>query len=172
MISNNKIKIELPESEVLTLIKVYEDKASRLSDELKDANNMVSYFKGILNKGVQVVSQGSFNRVTSIASTSEGINSEIEKLPNGYIKQWAWSKKIIFILKEVGKPMTVKEIANYVFANLEPELQNEAKRTVSTISGQISAMYSKKAAQFNLKREKNEIEDYIYSISDSLENVI
>ena len=58
--------------------------------------------------------------------------------------------------------MTAREIGEYIFEKLEPEARVESKKILSTISGQISLMFTKSKT---LNREKNELDDYVYEVA-------
>lgn len=154
----NQKTFEVTEIELSDLLVLYREKLSKLENDRKVIEDKINLLANKLNSNAL---PNSNNIILSKVSLPLFSNIEIIKLANGYVKQWPWQKKIIFILKEYGKPMTVKQIGEYVFSELEPELLEMKKKITSTISGQISLMFTKHKT---VNRESNERNDFIYSL--------
>lgn len=78
-------------------------------------------------------------------------------------------EKIKFVLNENNAPMSAKEITNYIISNLEPELESEKSRIFATVSGQLSNAIKENK---DFIREKNEIDEYVYSVKEEIESTI
>jgi len=122
--------------------------------------------KGELEKQLDEINK-LLNDIDEHSIISKAIKSDIEnktesrdivKLENGYIIQWSWVKKIIFILSNTNSALTAKQITDEVL-KLEPN--QDWKQVNSVISGQLSL---KIKADKDFVREKNEIGEFAYSL--------
>lgn len=147
---SQEIEIKIPVSHTSELLDLYHNKLNKLEKEIKEVQSIISILQGGLQQTETYIQENKETR--SVAA--------IEKLPNGYIKQWSWQKKIIFVLNKTLEQMTAKAIEQFIISNYEPELKSDEKRVRATISGQLSLMGLKHV----ISRQQNEIDEYIYSI--------
>ena len=147
----------IPESIAIELAALTTNKISKIDVERKELVDFLINLTANSSININIPTE------PELTLPSRAAVGEIEKLANGYIKQWPWNKKIKFVLTEVGTPLTGKQIANYILSHLEPELKAVSKRVTGTISGQLTNMIQINA----LKRDKNEVDDFEYSLMDS-----
>ncbi|MBA4196280.1 MAG: hypothetical protein C0459_01885 [Chitinophaga sp.] len=157
------LQIEIPEEDYDFLVNLYNERVETLKIEISKKQEQLQRASESLKKLLSASS-----KETKVYST-EKLISKITKLDNGYIKEWSWRKKIKFVLNENNAPMSAKEITNYIISNLEPELESEKSRIFATVSGQLSNAIKENK---DFIREKNEIDEYVYSVKEEIESTI
>jgi hypothetical protein len=82
--------------------------------------------------------------------------------PSGYNPRWNLIKKAKFAIKNAGRPLTSKEIVEFIINNYDKPLNTQRKKFMSSMSGTLS---NKSKAGGVFKRTQNDADEYEYDIA-------
>lgn len=142
------ISLKIPESQKQFLTQQFLARRSDLLNELSGVDEMLREL-GVDTKE---------NKPIDTSKKGDTKSTQITKLENGYILQWSFLKKIVFILNNNEEGMTAKQLTNSI---LEYEKDLDFKKVFATVSGQLS---NKIKAGENFERVKNELDEYVYKL--------
>ena len=80
-----------------------------------------------------------------------------------YQPQWTIFRKILFLLDELKRPLSTREIVDEIIEVYEPNLRSERAKLVSNISGVLST----KCKEGKLIKGENVLGENVYSKSDN-----
>lgn len=147
------INIQLPKEHIPQLREFYTSRLAQLQKEIGEVSALLQQLDSQIT-----VSNGN----TVVNGQGVLIPAAVNIPPGNYHPKWSFIKKAKFALKEAGRALTVKEIVDFLLDNYEPNLKNERKKFMSSMSGTLSHQ-SKEGGIF--KRRQNELEEYEYEIA-------
>lgn len=140
------IRIEINESQLSTLVSVYNNRIKELKDE-------IALLEGTLN---QMLVQKKAERNHS----NNGSLTLFSDSSTGYSPIWKWQRKIDYILRKHGE-LTSAQVVDMVL-EYEPDKKLERSKVMATVSAVLSANATKEGGKYD--RVKNERDDYVYII--------
>jgi hypothetical protein len=91
-------------------------------------------------------------------ATQANKSEAIHPSTNGYNPNWTWMQKSVYILKKAGRPLTSKEIIDYLINNCEPGIP--PAKLINSIPATLSVA-SKEGKLLRIKKDNGE---YVYDI--------
>jgi hypothetical protein len=82
-----------------------------------------------------------------------------------YQPKWPIFRKILFILEKHGRPMSTRDIVEYITELYEPEIANERNKLV----GNVSSVLGTKAKEGRLLKGENILGENVFSINPDFE---
>lgn len=145
---NTNINIQLPKDHIPHIKEYYLSRLKQLETEVLDIRTLLTELDLQNNAPALMLGQLSIPHATQPT--------------NGYNPKWSLIKKAKFALNLAGRPMTSKEIVDFIIDNYDSALKPDRKRFMSSMSGTLSAK-SKEGGIFT--RSQNDADDFEYLIA-------
>lgn len=149
------IKIEIPQLHVKHLIEFYSKKVDDLRLSIKALENELQEITSIM---AQLNTTEQPDNIVY-----KGILSKAPQFNDGYSVKFTWERKIVFVIEKYG-PMTTSEIVDKIISAYQPELKQERKRVVASVSA-ILSMKSGVGKLFS--KSSNDANEFVYHVQSN-----
>jgi hypothetical protein len=138
------LQVTIPDEDVKNLMHYYIQQRNELQSQIAVLQDRINRVDAIINQF----------RMGVMASNQQ--NGRQIKLPamEGYSDNWTWGKKIDFVLRQAGRPLSSRQIMERIH-QLEPDIKENLLK--NSVPGTVSSLVAAGALLRELNEETKEM---------------